>query len=325
MGGSDVAAALGMSRFKAPIDVFEEKTGRAPETQSSEAMDWGNLLEAPLRDHYAKRHNVHVEVPGQLQHQALPWALGSPDGIVLRSTLLPDGNGALWPVAHRWSHCLEVKATEIWMADQWGPAGTDQVPIEYLIQAAWYLAVTDLERWDLTVAIGRQIRDYVLRRDRELEDMLIDGAGEFWEKHVLADVPPTPDGTKSYRRHLERRFPEHVEKVIASTREQDELVAQYREARLVAVEADQKAEALKQRIQLEMADAAVLDSVHGRITWRRCKDSTATDWHRVAQELAQLAHLAPEDLDGLAARFRVVTRPGSRRFNVPRSWSKESE
>lgn len=56
IGGSDAAAALGMSPWKTQLELYLEKRGElmAPDIDS-EAMLWGRVLEPVIRQQYAER------------------------------------------------------------------------------------------------------------------------------------------------------------------------------------------------------------------------------------------------------------------------------
>ena len=55
------------------------------------------------------------------------------------------------------------------------------------------MALCDLPRADLAVLIGNNdFRVYHLRRDLELEELIIDRANTFWHGHVIARIPPRP-------------------------------------------------------------------------------------------------------------------------------------
>jgi predicted phage-related endonuclease len=41
IGGSDIAAICGLSKWEKAIHVYLEKIGEAPETEMSEAAEWG--------------------------------------------------------------------------------------------------------------------------------------------------------------------------------------------------------------------------------------------------------------------------------------------
>ena len=45
IGGSDVAAVLGISPWKSPLDVFLDKTGKSAPEPENDAMYWGTRLE----------------------------------------------------------------------------------------------------------------------------------------------------------------------------------------------------------------------------------------------------------------------------------------
>lgn len=55
IGGSDVAALLGLSKWKSPYQLFLEKTGNAPPQEDNEAMYWGRMLEPVIRDAYEEK------------------------------------------------------------------------------------------------------------------------------------------------------------------------------------------------------------------------------------------------------------------------------
>jgi predicted phage-related endonuclease len=88
---------------------------------------------------------------------------------------------------------LECKTSSAFSKNDWGEPGTDQVPPLYLVQCAWYLAITECERADLAVLIGNSdFRVYTIERDLELEGLLLSHAQHFWDEHVIGKKPPEP-------------------------------------------------------------------------------------------------------------------------------------
>jgi putative phage-type endonuclease len=55
IGGSEVAAILGQSKYKTPYQVWLEKTGRARFDGSSPVTEFGHLMEPHLRDYAASK------------------------------------------------------------------------------------------------------------------------------------------------------------------------------------------------------------------------------------------------------------------------------
>ena len=196
IGASQAAAAVGLDPWTPPIALYERLLGLAPEGEGDDkpAFRWGKLLEQPIRLAYVETTGVTIYVPPtSLFHPERAWVRASPDGIVVDPQSLEPGEP---PAREYWLYGFEAKTADAFAADQWGPAGTDEVPLQYICQIAWSQHVTGLERWDLAVLIGgRDFRIYTIHRDLELEAELVAGVTAFWQDHVLAGIPPEPDHT----------------------------------------------------------------------------------------------------------------------------------
>src|ERR1700677_3162917 len=82
IGGSDVAAALGLSRWKTPATLWAEKRGLIePEDISGNvAVELGTRLEDVIADMYADRHETKVHRVNQtLRHPTYPFMLAHID------------------------------------------------------------------------------------------------------------------------------------------------------------------------------------------------------------------------------------------------------
>lgn len=188
LGGSDAAAALGLSPYKSALELFMEK--REPREASSvelAAFRWGNILEPVIRQEYATRTHRVVRLPeGTLRHRQHPFVLAHIDGIT------DDGR------------VFEAKTSR--SADGWGKHGTDEVPHHYLIQVQHYLAVVGAEVADIAVLIGgNDFRIYEVPADAELQEMIIDGEAEFWAM-IQQGTPPPPDWDRTDTHTLMRRL-----------------------------------------------------------------------------------------------------------------------
>lgn len=174
LGGSDAAAVLGLSRWKTPLTLYQEKRGEAddgnPDTPS---MFWGRTLEPTIRQHYAEQTQRVVRLPdGILTHPKYPFMLATLDG------LTDDGR------------VVEVKTAR--SANGWGEPGSNQLPTPYLLQVQHYMAVTGCAVADVAVLIsGSDFRLYEIPADEELQEMLIARESKFWE-HVVNGIPPEP-------------------------------------------------------------------------------------------------------------------------------------
>lgn len=62
IGGSDVAAILGVSAYRTPLDVFMDKTSEITEDKSpSEAAYWGTTLEDIVAQEFSRRTGLKVQ------------------------------------------------------------------------------------------------------------------------------------------------------------------------------------------------------------------------------------------------------------------------
>ena len=61
IGGSDAAAALGLSPWKSPLELWEEKAmGKTQPRQENDAMIFGRLLEPIVREEFVRRTGYKV-------------------------------------------------------------------------------------------------------------------------------------------------------------------------------------------------------------------------------------------------------------------------
>jgi putative phage-type endonuclease len=176
IGGSEAAAALGLSPWQTPYELWELKTGRAPPVEQNEPMLWGQLLEDIVRREYARRTGLEARpVKDMIRHPQHPWMFVHLDGQVI-------GAG------HR--VILEVKTART--GQGWGEEETDEIPLNYLTQCHHALSVTQSEICDVAVLIGGQdFRLYQVRHDPEIEAQLVEGEAAFWA-FVTSDQPPPP-------------------------------------------------------------------------------------------------------------------------------------
>lgn len=192
IGGSDVAIILGLSTYKTPYQLWLEKTGAVDLSQAQEESQqqmWGNKLEPVIRDHFAEKHGLHIELPETIRHPEYDFLAANVDGYI------PEMNAI-----------LEVKCSGAYQAKSWGEQGTDQVPEAYLCQAAHYCFVMDASRCYFAVLIGgNDYREYKYERDYALETDLLEACQNFWDC-VQNNLAPAPINADDVR----KMFPENI-------------------------------------------------------------------------------------------------------------------
>jgi putative phage-type endonuclease len=307
IGGSDLAAILGLSKWRSPYQVWLEKTGRSQPDQATLPMRWGTYAEEFVAKEYADRTGRGVQrYNAMLRHPEAPL-IGHIDRLVI-----PDG-------AKRASHrteirtdlgleCKTVSAFAAGRDSEWGPEGTDQVPGQYLVQCAAYLALTGCQHWDLAALIGNHdFRVYHFHRDPELESYLLEESSRWWRDHVIADVPPNPVTEAESR----ERWPRHADgRVLHATFDVGQHLRQLAEIRKLMRTLEAREKAVKDAIFPALADAElVVFNGEEVATYRANKDSQKVDYQSLTVDL--LTGMDPaEQARLMAAHTRTI--PGAR-------------
>ena len=291
IGSSDAASAVGLSPYKSPLELWLEKTERQPaaDLSANDAVFWGTTLEHTIAHVYAQRTGSKVRrLNAVLQHPEHPFMLANLDRVVQHPT---DGSGI-----------LEVKTAGMNSARFW----EDGVPDSYQCQVLHQLAVTGKPWCDVAVLIGGQdFRVYRILPDQAKMADLVKRETAFWQC-VVQDIPPPVDGSESSGRALASLYPSDRGEVLDFTEdgEMNKLFGDYWAYRQMREAAAVNEERLKQQLQerLGFASGAVLSG--GKISWRKSKDSTTTDFKRLAEEHQDWV------------KAYEIPKPGTRRFLV---------
>ena len=193
LGGGDVAAIAGLSRYRTAMDVYLAKV-EGVEVEQTDVMRRGVTLELPLLDAYGQmtQRPCIQKSDELLRHPDKTWAGGHIDAI--------SGD-----------RIVEAKTTTRF--DAWA----DGVPFDVNTQVQWYMAVAGKASADVVASIASEgtfsvLRDVVEKtprdemarliiahtdfrvievpRDDELIAALLETGEKFWTDNVLAKVPP---------------------------------------------------------------------------------------------------------------------------------------
>lgn len=177
IGGSDIATILGLNKWKSPLQLFLEKTGKvvAEDLSDKEVIYWGNVLEDVVAKEFERRTGKKVRKRNVMFcDDKYPYMRANVDREVV-------GENAV----------LECKTTDKRNADQWVD---DQVPANYILQCQWYMMIRGYEKAYIACLIGgNQFVFKEIERDEELIEIIKGKAVEFWETNVLGDVEPDAD------------------------------------------------------------------------------------------------------------------------------------
>jgi len=222
IGGSDVAAILGYSKWKTPIDVFLEKTTdyeRSPDVRRDFNLKVGKALEDIIIDDYVTKNNILMNRNVELTHESINYLIGHPDGL--------SGYGE--PI-----YLLEVK-TVYAENDEWGEEGTDQIPVDYLYQAAFYCWLKKIEFCIIIVYFKDfgKIKHYKYTRNESIEKEMEEKLPEFWENYVLKnEMPPAvraTDISHAYKRIETIKLDVDKHAILTAMQQHKDLTAKIKE------------------------------------------------------------------------------------------------
>lgn len=259
IGGSDISALFGLSKYKSPWQLWAEKVGLidAEEEAASEAAYWGNVLQPIVAAELGKRAGLAITpADGTYQHSQYEWALFNPDYLAY------DKSDAC--------SLVEIKTASAFTREQWEDDG---VPNHAMLQVQYGMFVMGLPGAYVGALIGGQ--EFVMRqvaRDDELIKMIVDACAAFWQRVVTKNPPPV-DGTETTTKALTRAYGVDEGKAI-------ELVGDFRslyEQRQALSESIKAQEEERRRLdnelreQLGEAEVGLIDDVPV-VSWKQNKN-----------------------------------------------------
>jgi len=195
IGGSDVAAILGIKAFKTAVEIWEDKIN--PEVEEivlrpddhTAPMYWGKVFEKPIIDTYRLTEMNDVtdgETLDQFHHPDCPWLIANIDGI-----------------SHTKDHgeiILEAKFCTFDHNDEWGESGTDEIPVKHMCQVQHYMHVLDMPMAHVCAKIEYEFKVYEVKRDQEYyANKILPKLKHFWFENVLKKVAPEPSKLKDVK------------------------------------------------------------------------------------------------------------------------------
>ena len=174
LGGTDVAALIGQNPWRTPYDVYAEKV-LGERSEAGRKADMGVALEPVLRAWYEKDTGATITYLDEpIFHSEHRFLAANLDGLI---------EGV----------CVcEFKTYDFSTRENWGPAGTDNVPVHYWVQAQWYTGIAGLP-YCILVALDRgtaEYTEYRIDHDPSTFDLLKRRAIKFWNENVVPQIPP---------------------------------------------------------------------------------------------------------------------------------------
>lgn len=191
IGGSEAAAAVGMSKWQTPVELWKLKTGQsAPKDLSSTpAVEQGNRMEPALRTVFSALHpqyEVEYHQFDMLYQAERPWLYATLDGELLDKYSGKRG-------------ILEIKTATPNGKAGWAEWNDGKMPAGYYCQTLHQLNATGYDFVILFAALFAYneditLREYGIAREDSQDDLtwLLEKEAEFWGYVQRREMPPMP-------------------------------------------------------------------------------------------------------------------------------------
>ncbi|MFC9036842.1 YqaJ viral recombinase family protein [[Kitasatospora] papulosa] len=168
IGGSEIAAVMGISPYESRFSLWHRKRGLIAPVEESEEMYWGKVHEPGICARFAALHpELFVSMAPTYAAAEHPWMVANPDRLIVPAP------GA--------DHPVEIVEAKTARDDHgWGKTGTDEIPVHYRAQCIWYMRVLGVTRCHVAVLIaGSEYREYVIEYDAAEADLMLAAGAEF--------------------------------------------------------------------------------------------------------------------------------------------------
>lgn len=271
LGSHDTAGIAGYSPYLTPMQIYMNKLGMADGQRSTPLMEWGSRLQPAILEKFAEEMRVDLECERFIRHPSLHWFGGTPDATIKGAKAGVDAKNVQY------------------FDEDWGEEYTDEIPRHLLFQCHHFLALMDYDVWYVAALGNRSVfRIYRVKKDPEIADMIIAMDGEFWNDHVAAEVPPPIDGSSSWRKYVERRFPMEMSQVRPATGDELSWLEELRAAEAAKKECEARVDFLKNNLAASIGDAAGLVSDVAKVSYKQVKGRAGFDHKSLKEAMPEI-------------------------------------
>ncbi len=180
LGGSEICSALGKSKYQTPLQLWMIKTGRMEPQGSTPITELGHILEPVIAEKFCQTTGLKVRnISDAYEHPDYSFLRGNIDRQIISSEL-HDSPGV-----------LEIKSTSSMRLK----SEENLYPLSWEYQIQWYMFLTQYKYSYLAIMerdTGFFHEPILILRNQELIDELFEKAVAWWNRHIIANIPPDP-------------------------------------------------------------------------------------------------------------------------------------
>lgn len=187
VGGSDIAALIGLSNYASPTSLYYEKTGALEDRdEDTDRQRIAKRMESVLAAEFNDRTDLFV-VGEQTwcEHPVYSWARCTVDGFVADT---PYGSAGA-------AGELSLGTCQMKTDGRFG--WPDGIPANIRAQCTWEMGVTELRHcWLIVMFAGFRVEVFEIDwNDDAISDwaFMLEAARSFWFDHIMLGTPPPVD------------------------------------------------------------------------------------------------------------------------------------
>lgn len=254
IGGSEIAAVMGLSRWKTPLALWAEKTGEILQEDISdrEYVQLGTELEDFVAKKFEKvtGKKVRRDTRTFTYSSEYPYMVAHIDRRI-------QGTDEL----------LECKTCSAWKEKEWQG---EEIPVEYILQVMWYLGILGMKKGYIAVLIGGQKFVWKeLEFDQELFDRMVSHAKNFMQAVKEKQPPIAMAGDKETLGKLYKGTEGgQLELEEAAMKSIDQELEERAALQRTIESAEQRIEEIENRIKQELGENDLAVTEKYKITWK---------------------------------------------------------
>ena len=194
IGGSDSAAACGMSPWKSPLELYCEKMGMIPDKETNESMRRGNYLEEYVAQRFMEETGKKVRRDNFMYaDDAFPCLTANIDRVIV-------GEEA----------GLECKTMNDYSSNDYD-FESGEIPVQYYCQCQHYMMVMGWKYMYIAFSSNFKFSWLKVERNQEFINEMRQKELDFWYNNVVKRIRPEADGSESAMNTLEDLYPSEYE------------------------------------------------------------------------------------------------------------------
>lgn len=284
IGGSDIAAILGLNKYRSALQVYNEKVN-GERSEDNMFTIAGRRLEKVVVEYFEEETGYMIVTPNEvtLKSETDPFVCSVDRFFSKENPAMNIG-------------VLETKTTQ----KEIDPL---DLPKDWFCQTQWYMGMHEL-KFGAIAWLERGIKFNYKEIDfvPDFYEFLKEKAREFWNNHILTGIPPEPRTLED----ILSMFPDSsTGKKIEASESMQQLYGKLKDVRGKIKTLEQIEEDYAEQVKVTMRDAEVVEYLGEPLfTWKSSKPSTAFDDKKLKAENEVLYNQY------------AITKPGSRRFLI---------